>query len=444
VPQGGPFRLFSDAFRHADTPSIGMNARGDFVTTYHADDAFIDGTTVWARRFNADGIPQAPDERIGTSTSGRESSPSVAIEADGDYVIIWHERGFNPEEGDVYARRFSADGSPRGEPFRVNTYLQAKQNDPSIAVNDTGAFVVTWTSWEQDGSMEGIYGQLYDAEGEKVGREFQVNQNEGSQQMESSVAMDASGRFAVTWKSSFGGVMLRRFGAGGAPLHDERDVDGPNTAGDNPFVVSDAAGGLVLAWEDYTGDVDFIDTFFRRFGPDGAPLGAPARANTTIPGTQGYPSLAMRTTEDFVVVWSDAEVGFPNNPNATQDGVYARRFVPGTPGGAAVTGRHLFYNRSSFDGNNLAANAADDAAIATDKAALSRAGTASFSNVSTYSRGINGVMIDLASAPADVTLTAADLSFRSARGRDPSAFSAGPSTAKEVAPLPVSPTRLPK
>src|SRR5213075_2066285 len=50
--------------------------------------------------------------------------------------------------------------------------------------------------------------------------------------------------------------------------------------------------------------------------------------------------------------------------------------------------------------NDPAANAADDAAIATDKGALLDGETASFRNVSMYWRGINGLMVDLALPPA--------------------------------------------
>ena len=63
---------------------------------------------------------------------------------------------------------------------------------------------------------------------------------------------------------------------------------------------------------------------------------------------------------------------------------------------ANVVGRNIFYNRSGFDGNNAAANAADDAAIATDKQALLPGGTATFANYTSYSRGINGIMVDVA------------------------------------------------
>ena len=64
---------------------------------------------------------------------------------------------------------------------------------------------------------------------------------------------------------------------------------------------------------------------------------------------------------------------------------------------ASVVGRHVFYNNSSFDGGDAAANAADDGAIAA-KSGLTR-GFATFFNVSGYSRGINGVMIDIRNLP---------------------------------------------
>jgi glucose/arabinose dehydrogenase len=71
---------------------------------------------------------------------------------------------------------------------------------------------------------------------------------------------------------------------------------------------------------------------------------------------------------------------------------------------AAVVGRRLFYNNSAYDGNSAAANGADDAAIATDKTAyLPGSGTSTFSAVSSYSRGINGIMVDLSGAHGAIT-----------------------------------------
>ena len=77
---------------------------------------------------------------------------------------------------------------------------------------------------------------------------------------------------------------------------------------------------------------------------------------------------------------------------------------------ASIAGRKIFYNRSYFDGNNAAATLADDTAIATDKTALLPGETATFANYTSYSRGINGIMVDITGLPG--TLTASDFVFR--------------------------------
>lgn len=64
--------------------------------------------------------------------------------------------------------------------------------------------------------------------------------------------------------------------------------------------------------------------------------------------------------------------------------------------GSAVAGRRLFYNFSSWDGSTATVDGAnDDAAIATDKAALLPGQTATPTNFTSYEKGINGVMVDL-------------------------------------------------
>jgi hypothetical protein len=77
---------------------------------------------------------------------------------------------------------------------------------------------------------------------------------------------------------------------------------------------------------------------------------------------------------------------------------------------ATVVGRHVFYNNSFFDGWNAAANSGDDAAIATDKQALLRGQTAGFINYTNYSRGLNGIIIDVADLAG--TPRASDFTFR--------------------------------
>jgi ELWxxDGT repeat protein len=98
--------------------------------------------------------------------------------------------------------------------------------------------------------------------------------------------------------------------------------------------------------------------------------------------------------------------------------------IPGPPPPPFVVGRNVFYNNSRFDGRDPSPNANDDRAIAIDKQALLPGGAPSFANVTGYSRGINGVMIDLWTRFAfydDVRL-----SFRVGRGGERGTWTAAP------------------
>jgi hypothetical protein len=86
-----------------------------------------------------------------------------------------------------------------------------------------------------------------------------------------------------------------------------------------------------------------------------------------------------------------------------------------------VVGRHVFYNNSAAD-----RRAGDDAAVATDKQALLPGAAWSFSNVSSYTRGLNGVMVDVSGLPPSFDPAAEDFALRVGAGGDPSAWGAAP------------------
>jgi hypothetical protein len=72
-----------------------------------------------------------------------------------------------------------------------------------------------------------------------------------------------------------------------------------------------------------------------------------------------------------------------------QTAIYSDAIEPG------VVARQVFYNNSSFDGNDSNANASDYNAVDTDKQALLPGQTPISDNYSSYSRGINGIMVDI-------------------------------------------------
>src|SRR5262249_22968991 len=110
--------------------------------------------------------------------------------------------------------------------------------------------------------------------------------------------------------------------------------------------------------------------------------------------------------------------------------------TPANAGNASstmVVGRFLFYNNSAWDENNPAANASDDNAVAPDKVPLFGGSTATFANYSSYSRGINGIMVDIANPVNGGGISASDFTFKVGNDNNPAAWAS--------APAPVSLTR---
>ena len=246
-----------------------MNANsGDFVVTWtsYLQDGNHDG--VYARRYSRTGVALSDEFRVNTMTIGAQRSSDVSMDALGNFVVTWAGEEDGANGWGVYAQRFSAAGVRLGSEFRVNTYRNGNQNDPAIASDSQGNFVITWAS-EQDGSGYGIYAQRYNAAGAKLGGEFRVNQTTIFGQMDPAIAWTSNKAFVITWTSfnqdypqdddvRDNGIFARMFNSNGTDYIDARV--GPNPIGE--FLVNaltegdqvasavsmDADGHFVVTW----------------------------------------------------------------------------------------------------------------------------------------------------------------------------------------------------
>ena len=122
-----------------------------------------------------------------------------------------------------------------------------------------------------------------------------------------------------------------------------------------------------------------------------------------------------------------------NSPYGTSALTTADRFTFGAGSTAAVAGRHIFYNQSAWDGDSVAISfLSDAAAIAPDKSAyLPGGGDATVANFTNYSRGINGIIVDLTSGGSHAAISAGDFVFRisdtsGANANSPQSWAAAP------------------
>lgn len=81
----------------------------------------------------------------------------------------------NNRSWDVYARRYDATGAVKAingllDPSLVNaSYTEDVQSNSNVAMDADGNFVIVWQSLEQDGSGYGIYAQRYSPSGDPLG-----------------------------------------------------------------------------------------------------------------------------------------------------------------------------------------------------------------------------------------------------------------------------------
>ncbi|MDH3911344.1 MAG: hypothetical protein OEU09_08610, partial [Rhodospirillales bacterium] len=361
APQGPEFQLNSFTTDRQWAPAVAMNADGDFVVVWTSEGQgeLPGGFGIFAKRFDAAGLAQGPEFQVDTYTQAWQTFPAVAMDADGNFVVAWESLNQDPSGYGVYAQRYDAAGAAQGSEFRVSTSTTYSQRLPSVAMDADGDFVVAWESWHPDGpyyDASNIFAQRFDAAGAAQGPEFQVNSFTTGFQNLPAVAMDADGDFVVTWNSRYQdgdswGVFAQRFDAAGVAQGAEFQV---NTYASwfqaIPAVAMDADGDFVVSWQSDGQDGSGAGVFAQRFDATGAAQGPEFQVNTFTTGSQNVPAVAMDADGDFVVAWSGFGPG-----DSSYGGVFAQRFQGEGPvaGDFTVDGRADILWRNTTTGNAL-------------------------------------------------------------------------------------------
>jgi len=338
APQGGEFRVNSYTTSSQRRPSVASDANGNFVVVWSSYGQDGSGTGVFGQRYDSAGAPQGGEFQVNSFTTSNQLYPSVASDANGNFVVVWQSYGQDGSSRGVFGQRYDSAGAPLGGEFRVNSYTTSSQVRPSAASDANGNFVVVWDSYVQDGSTDGIFGQRYDSAGAPQGGEFRVNSYTTSSQLRPSAASDGNGNFVVVWTSyvqdgSGTGVFGQRYDSAGAALGTEFRVNS-FTLDDqsNPSVVSYTSGDFVVAWNSRNQDGSSVGVFAQRYDSAGVAQGNEFQINSFTTGYQRFPSVGVQGTEHFVVVWDSYQDG-------SQYGVFGRRlsFSDVTPPEVAVS-----------------------------------------------------------------------------------------------------------
>ncbi|MCA2719621.1 Calx-beta domain-containing protein [Microcystis sp. M169S2] len=186
-------------------PSVTTLNDGGFFVTWASESGDVDGN-IYGQRYGANGNKVGTNFPINTYTSGIQIQAAAITLNNGDLIVAWQSYPQNNGHWGLYGQRYDNNGNKLGNQFQIHSSPYYDCSGPKIAVLTDGGFVVTYESgnWNGngiDGSGYGVHGQKFDSTGNKIGSEFLINTYTTGNQFYQSVTALGNGGFVVVWQS---------------------------------------------------------------------------------------------------------------------------------------------------------------------------------------------------------------------------------------------------
>jgi hypothetical protein len=259
---GSEFLVNTETYSHQFDPRVTTLTNGHFVVSW-VDNSETMSDIDWsikAQLFSSTGNKIGSEFIVNTEVDGNQSRPSILSLANGGFVVSWENFDSTPGNSNkkISAQLFDNYGGKVGSELFVNTQTTKVVSSPYLGALTNGGFVAVWTADNNPSTdRRGIYAQLFDAKGEKIGTEFLVNTQTDGYENLARVAVLPSGNFVVVWASG---------------------------------TVDDDSGYNIKA---------------QVFSSIGEKIGSEFLVNTVTDDTQHDPSITALSADSFVVSWSD-------------------------------------------------------------------------------------------------------------------------------------------
>lgn len=331
-PVASEFHVNSTTSYNQTRPAVAVDPDGgNFVVVWESQNGDNSGYGVFGAVYNSSGGVVRSEFQINTVTTDSQRYPDVAMNHNGNFVVVWDsEQGGIDSE--VYARRFDSSGNPMdGSEFNVSEISSiGDQRFARVALNDNDDFVVTYESENAANDYFNIYARVYNSAAGTITSEFLVNSITTYNQVNSSVAMDDAGNFVAVWDSAatnngddMKGTFAALFQQDGTAIRSEFLVNASFTLGDQvqPDVSMDMEGKFVVAWQSYENSGSDFGIYAQSYDSGGWPVGSEFHVSTNTTGDQIYPAVSMNDDGDFAIFWHDSVTGHVNGQLYAPDGM---------------------------------------------------------------------------------------------------------------------------
>jgi parallel beta-helix repeat protein len=286
---GSEFRVNSYLKGFQTKSDVTALKNGGFVVTWQSEGQDGSEEGVYAQRYDSNGIRIGGEFKVNTVTTNFQNDPAITTLNDGSFVITWQSNGQDGDSYGIYGQRYDSNGSTLGGQFLLNNRTVGSQNRPDITALDNGGFVATWNSSSQDGSEYGIIARVFNSSASPVGNEFQVNTFSSDNQIKPAIADLSDGGFVITWRSlgqnaNDFGVYGQKYNASGQKVGSEFQVNS-FTTGDRGYsaVTGLNNGGFVVTWHSLDSQGKDYGLYSQNFNTNGDKIGDVVKVNTFTP-----------------------------------------------------------------------------------------------------------------------------------------------------------------
>lgn len=210
--------------------------------------------------------------------------PVIAMNSSGIYVVVWTDE--RNGSYDIFCQRYNKNGNKLGSNFQVNDdngHIDC--SEPDVAINNSGNFIISWND------KHNIYCQRYSSNGIKQGTNFKVNDDGGvPSPYYSSIGMDSKGNFVIVWGNMYETT----------PLYKDNFIDNS--------LISNGSNNNGIEFGIYC----------QRYRNDGSRLGTNFKVDDVDSSSAFSADLCVDINGNFIVVWEDMR-------NDTYD-IYCQRF----------------------------------------------------------------------------------------------------------------------
>ena len=301
------------AINEQQRPVIAADGFGGAVIAW--DDTRNGAEDVFVQRVNAAGVPQWTANGVGVSLATNvQFAPAIVADGLGGAIVAWNDLR-SGTSWDLYASHVTAAGvrewTANGLPISVQP---GSQLSASLAPDGTGGAIIVWQD-TRTGAYD-VYGQRVSITGVV---QWTANGlllvGAVDDQWNVRAIPDGSGGVFVAWQDertegTTSDIYVGRFTSAGAALWGSGIGAGTATSQQqNPSIVTDGAGGVIVAWEDFRTGIDF-DIYAQRLTATGTPLWTSQGLPVCLAaGHQSTVSAVSDGTGGAAIIWGDDRNG---------------------------------------------------------------------------------------------------------------------------------------